>query len=100
MDAAKSRGMATASMVLGIIGLALGLVGTFCVISIILIILGIVLYFNTIILGFLGFIFGLVSTIKKEGGRAIAGLIMSSLIVVLPIIGLVLSFASLGAQAA
>lgn len=91
MDQVKKTGLGTASMVLGIIGLSLGLLGTLCVISILGFVFGIVLYAVAIILGVLGFIFGLVSTIKKQGGKAIAGLVMSSIIVVAVIIAMVLA---------
>ena len=69
----KSSGLATAGLVLGVIGLVFAFIPLF----------GMVV---AIICGVLALIFGLVATIQKHGGKAIAALVLGILAIVVTIL--------------
>lgn len=81
----KSTGMATASLVLGIVSLVI------CWIPFI--------NFLTWITAIVGLILGIVGAVKKQGGAAIAGIILCAVALFLPIIVLGSIFGGVAAVA-
>lgn len=69
MEEQKKSAMATAGLILGIIGICTSFIP--------------IVNNASIVLGVLAFGFGLISVLKKEGGNAVAGLVLGVLAVVI-----------------